>query len=495
MSDNKNSDNHADREPGKGAGGQHENPSTGKSANQQNTSQAAAGGESDDASDGSGMSRRQALKYIGIGAGALVAGGAIGGYGYTRSLRIPAREAARIKNVRFVVAGGSVGGLTVAARLLRAMPEANVTVIEPNAEHHYQPGYTLVGAGVYTPEEAKWKQKDLMHSSMKWVHDAVAHFEPDRNRVVTAGGDVVEYDYLVVGLGVQMNPNSVENFHEALESNHVATIYDLDQSIKYNKLMQDFRGGQLVATYPRGYVKCGGAPQKITWLSEDYWRTAGIRDKVEVDFYTERHTLFPPVPDVDRAVTPLVEARGIRNHYHHNIKAIDVKGRVAIFEELHPDGVTREVRKQYDLLHLVPGFRTPQPVREGPLTREGIGGQLSVDRETLQHTQYPNIFGIGDGAATGAAKTAATIRKQAPVVVANMLDMALDREPVAKYDGASGCPLLTRYGRCMMFEFDYEGNLVNEWIYNSTKETRMWWQFKVHGLKRLYRHAMLNGYV
>ncbi len=481
-------------EGGESGGQSNEQHADHVSAAQEGTQDTAADG-SDEAAGGKGISRRKALKYLGIGAGTLVVGSALGGYGYKRSLRIPAHEAAKIKNVRFVVAGGSVGGLTVAARLLRAMPEANVTVIEPNAEHHYQPGYTLVGAGVYTPEEAKWDQKDLMHSSMKWVHDAVAHFEPDRNRVITARGNVVEYDYLVVGLGVQMNPNSVENFHEALESNHVATIYDLDQSIKYNKLMQDFRGGQLVSTYPRGYVKCGGAPQKITWLSEDYWRSAGIRDKVEVDFYTQRHTLFPPVPDVDNAVKPLIEARGIRNHYHHTIKAVDVKGRVAIFEEERPDGSTREVRKQYDLLHLVPGFRTPEPVRQGPLTREGIGGQLSVDRETLQHTHYPNIFGIGDGAATGAAKTAATIRKQAPVVVANMIDMALDREPVAKYDGASGCPLLTRYGRCMMFEFDYEGNLVNEWIYNSTRETRMWWHFKVHGLKRLYRHAMLNGFV
>jgi len=495
MSEEKHFENNADREEGRGSGGQLPDQQTGHASAGQGDTQGTDGDDQDDASGGSGMSRRQALKYIGIGGGALVAGGAIGGYGYTRSLRIPASEAAKIKNVRFVVAGGSVGGLTVAARLLRAMPEANVTVIEPNAEHHYQPGYTLVGAGVYKPEEAKWRQQDLMQSSMKWVHDAVAHFEPDRNRVITRGGDAVEYDYLVVGLGIQMNPNSVENFHEALASNHVATIYDLDQSIKYNKLMQDFRGGQLVGTYPRGYVKCGGAPQKITWLSEDYWRSAGIRDKVEVDFYTQRHTLFPPVPDVDNAVKPLIEARGINNHYNHTIKAIDVGGRVAIFEEELGDGSMREVRKPYDLLHLVPGFRTPQPVREGPLTREGIGGQLSVDPETLQHTHYPNIFGIGDGAATGAAKTAATIRKQAPVVVANMLDLALDREPVAKYDGTSGCPLLTRYGRCMMFEFDYEGNLVNEWIYNSTKETWIWWQFKVHGLKRLYRHVMLKGYV
>ncbi len=273
MSEENHFKNNADREEGRESGGQSQDQPTGHASDAQEDMQGAGDDDRDDASRGKGITRRKALKYIGIGAGVLVAGSAIGGYGYTRSLRIPASEAAKIKNVRFVVAGGSVGGLTVAARLLRAMPEADVTVIEPNAEHHYQLGYTLVGAGVYKPEEAKWKQQDLMHSSMKWVHDAVAHFEPDPNRVVTRRGDAVEYDYLVVDLGVQMNPNSVENFHEALASKHVATVYDLDQSIKYNKLMQDFREGQLVGTYPRGYVKCGGTPQKITWLSE----TTGVR--------------------------------------------------------------------------------------------------------------------------------------------------------------------------------------------------------------------------
>ncbi len=442
-----------------------------------------------------GITRRQALKYIGVGTGIVLAGGAVGGYGYHRSLRLPSAEASRIKKVRFVIAGGSVGGLTVGARLLRAVPGADVTVIEPNENHHYQPGYTLVAAGVYSPEEVIFDQQSLMFPEMKWVKDAVKKFEPEKNRVITESGEVVNYDYLVVGLGVQMNPNSVENFTKALETPYAGNIYDLDKGIKYHELMKNFEGGRFVSTYPAGYVKCGGAPQKITWLSEDYWRTKGIREGVEVHFHTNRHTLFPPVPRVDEAVKPKIEARGIHNHYNQTLRAIDVSTRTAIFEEKTPEGSSREVRQKYDLIHPMPGFQTPKALRESDLTAEGIGGQLEVDRFTLQHKRFGNIFGIGDSAATGAPKTAATIRKQAPVVVANLLDAALGNQFSAKYDGTSGCPLLTRYGRCMMFEFDFEGNLVNERIYNSTKETRLWWHFKVHGLKRLYRHVLLNGYV
>ncbi len=442
-----------------------------------------------------GITRRQALKYIGYGTGGLIVAGGAGFYGYRKSLQVSSSEAAQVRKAKFVVAGGSIGGLTVAARLLRAVPGADITIIEPREEHHYQAGYTLVGAGVYNRDDVIFEQESLFLPGMKWVKDYVEAFEPEKNRVITRSGEAIDYDYLVVGLGVNLNLNSVENLAEALETDYVANIYDLASSEKYRKLADSFEGGKAVFTYPPGYVKCGGAPQKITWLSEDLWRSKGIRDKVDVHFHTQRNSLFPTVPRVDEAVTPLIEARGIHNHYASTLKAIDISTRTAIFEDVTENGTVREVRQKYDLLHPMPRFQTPKPLREGPLTREGIGGQLSVDRETLQHTQYPNIFGVGDNAATGAAKTAATIRKQAPVVAGNLIDIVLGYEPSNKYDGASGCPLLTRYGRCMMFEFDFEGNLIHEWLYRPTEETRIWWDFKVHGLKRLYRHVMMNGYV
>ncbi len=442
-----------------------------------------------------GISRKQALKYIGYGAGGLLVGGGTGFYGYRKSLQISSSEADQIKKAKIVVAGGSIGGLTAAARLLRAVPDADITVIEPREQHHYQPGYTLVGAGVYNREDVIFDQKSLFLSGMKWIKDYVQAFEPDQNRILTRGGERVSYDYLIVGLGVETNLDSIENLREALQTDYVANIYDLKSSEKYRQLAKNFEGGNAVFTYPAGYVKCGGAPQKITWLSEDLWRNEGKRDRTNVHFYTTRPSLFPVVPKVDQAVTPLIEKRGILNHYNHVLRAIDISTRTAIFEETGENGTGREIRQPYDLLHPMPAFQTPEPLRNGPLTREGIGGQLSVDRQTLQHTQYSNIFGVGDNAATGAAKTAATIRKQAPVVAGNIIDQILGHEPSNNYDGASGCPLLTRYGRCMMFEFDYQGNLINEWIYRPTQETRLWWNFKVHGLKRLYRHVMMNGYV
>ena len=406
-----------------------------------------------------------------------------------------AATGARIIKAKFVVAGGSIGGLTVAARLLRAVPEADITIIEPRDEHHYQPGYTLVGAGVYNRDDVLFDQKSLFLPGMKWVKDYLEAFEPERNRVITGSGDIIDYDYLIAGLGVEPDFDSVKNLKEALITDYVANIYDLSSGEKFRKLAREFDSGNAVFTYPAGFVKCGGVPQKITWLSEDLWRNEGKHNRIEIHFHTTRNTLFPAVPRLDEAVKPLIDARGINNHFNQTLRAIDISTRTAIFEESTENDSLHEIRRPYDLLHPMPRFRTPKPLRDGPLTREGIGGQLSDNRHTLQHQQYPNIFGVGDCAATGAAKTAATIRKQAPVVAGNLIDLALGYEPSNKYDGTSGCPLLTRYGRCMMFEFDFEGNLIHEWLYRPTQETRIWWDFKVHGLKQLYRHIMMNGYV
>lgn len=435
------------------------------------------------------------LKFLGVGAGVVAIGGGTTAYGFTRKDTLSSLDADKCKKLRFVVAGGSISGLTVAASLLRTVPGANITVIEPKKEHHYQPGYTLVAAGVYHPTDIIWDQKSLFLPGMRWVRDHVETFDPDNNRVITRSGDMIEYDYLVVGLGVEQDYSSVENYAKAIGTPHVANMYDLALGMKFKDMARAFERGKAVFTYPTGFVKCGGAPQKITWLSEDLWRSQGNRENIDIHFYSPQKGIFPIVPKIDKIITPMIEARGVTNHFNHTLRAIDISTRTAILEESLADGTTRELRQPYDLLHPMPRFRTPKPLRESSLTAEGLGGQIDVDRQTLRHKRYGNIFGVGDCAATGAPKTAATVRKQAPAVVGNLIDLALNREPSHLYDGTSGCPLLTRYGRCMMFEFDYSGNLVNEWLYQSTKETRRWWNFKVYGLKPLYRHVMIKGYV
>lgn len=442
-----------------------------------------------------GLSRRSVLKWTGIGVGALAVAGGGTAVGIEQSLKASGSDQAGVEKKHIVIAGGSIGGLTVAAQLKKAVPQANVTLIEPNDTHYYQPGFTLIGADVYKPDDVVMQQASLIPAGVKWVKDRVSAFDPEHNNVRLENGETIPYDYLVIAVGVVPNWKSVEGIEAALQTDHVSNVYDWKLAQKWRDLRNAFTGGEALIHYPQGYVKCGGAPQKQVWLAEDYWRTQKKnRDQVDLHYFTPQKSMFPIIPRIDEIVTPMSAERGINAHFFHVLKAIDPSTRTAIFEETLPDKSTREVRQHYDLFHAMPNFTVPKPLQGSVLTTEKLKGQVEVDKYTLQSPKFPNVFSLGDAAGTGAGKTAATIRKQAPTVVGNIIDLANGREISHKYSGIGGCPLLTRYGKCMMIEFDYDANLVNEKFYDSLNESDLWWQFKVHGLKRVYRVVMIRGY-
>lgn len=441
------------------------------------------------------FTRRTLLKGAGITAGVVAVGGAGSAFAYNESLKAPGADHAAVEARHVLIVGGSIGGLTVAAQLKRAVPKANITIVEPNERHYYQPGFTLVGADVYRPDEVVMATADLMPNGIKWVRDKVAAFDPDNNNVRLENGETIPYDIMVIAVGVVLNPKSVEGIEAALETPYVSNVYGWEHAQKWRDIRNDFAGGEVLVHYPKGYVKCGGAPQKQLWLAEDYWRTQrNIRDSIDLHYFTPQKSMFPVIPRIDDLVTPMSVERGIQPHYGHTLKAIDPANRIAIFEEQVDENTTREVQQHYDLFHAMPNFSVPKPLQGSVFTTEKLKGQVEVDKFTLQSPSYPNVFSLGDVAGTGAGKTAATIRKQAPAVVGNIIDLANGREISHRFSGIGGCPLLTRYGKCMMIEFDYDANLVNEGLYNSMEETSVWWEFKVHGLKRVYRDVMIRGY-
>ncbi len=363
-----------------------------------------------------------------------------------------------------VIAGSGLGGLAVANRLSKMLDGAKITIIDAKEVHNYQPGYTLVATGIWPLGKVNdMRNADLQHDGIEWIKDMVAGFDPSANTVTTASGTSIRYDYLVVGIGTHQDWTQIEGMDlKAIGTNGLTSVYpSADAAAATWVAMDAFRkiGGNAVMTVPATPLKCAGAPLKMTFMLRDRLAQAGTLGNSKVTYYAALTSVFGVKVVNDNVLTRWKDL-GIGVEYSQKLKSVDIGARRATFA--NPEGDTLEV--PYDFIHVVPPMRAPDAVKNSDLAwKEGpmaAGGWLEVDKATLQHKRFKNVFGIGDINGTPRGKTAATIKKSAPMVAQHVVDVIAGREPGQKFDGYTSCPLIVREGAAMLIEFDYDGNLT-----------------------------------
>jgi len=387
-----------------------------------------------------------------------------------------------------VIVGGGTAGITVAAQLTRGwFNNTDVLIIDPAENHYYQPAWTLVGAGTFRKEATRRKESSVIPRKAKWLKDALVILDPEHNHVITQSGTTVEYKYLVVAAGIQMHWDAIPGLKENLGKHGICSNYSYETVAYTWECIRNFRGGTAIFTQPRGAIRCGGAPQKICYLAEDYFRKAGIRDKSRVIFVAPGKAIFS-VAKYRAVLERLIEQRGIETMFGHHLVELQPEERKAVFENVDTH---QRITLQYDMIHVTPPQGPPAFIAASPLADKN--GWVDVDKHTLQHVRYPNVFSLGDCSNLPTSKTGAAIRKQAPVLVKNLRAVMEGRTPTATYHGYTSCPVVTRYGRVVLAEFDYDHNPVETFPFNQAKERWTMWVLKKYFLPMMYWHGMLKG--
>ncbi|NYF60016.1 NAD(P)/FAD-dependent oxidoreductase [Micromonospora purpureochromogenes] len=397
-----------------------------------------------------------------------------------------------VRHHRVVIVGGGTAGISVAARL-RRRGVTDIALIEPSEHHYYQPLWTLVGSGLAKAGETVRPQGKLIPDSVTWIRDRATSADPDNRIIALASGDTVAYDQLVMAPGLQLDFDAVPGLAESVGRNGVSSNYRYDLAPRTWEFIQRVRGGTAIFTMPTGPIKCGGAPQKIAYLAADWWRREGLLDATRIIMVLPTPTIFSQ-PDWAKALEKVVADYGIEVRNESQLVEVDGDSRRAVI--LNNKSGTKETI-DYDLLHAVPPQSAPDWLKGTALADPASPfGYLAVDQYTLQSTRWPEVFALGDVANLPTSKTGAAIRKQVPVVVANML-AARRREPLpARYDGYTSCPLVTAHNRMLLAEFDYLLKPRPSFPVIDTMQPRYdMWLLKRYGLPALYWHGMLRGLV
>jgi sulfide:quinone oxidoreductase len=461
------------------------------------------------------LTRRDALKLMGISP---IAAGVLAS---SSSSVITKAEASDAKG-KIVIVGAGSGGIMALARLHSDLKNPDITIIAPNELHIYQPGQVFEAAGLYTHDDLIKPNSDFIPEDVNWIKDEVASFDPDNNSLITRSGEKISYDYLIVATGIVYHYDWIKGLKEEdIGTNGISSVYlnNMEEGTTkggsvtwewFNALKDAAASGKkprAIYTQPSTPIKCGGAPQKILYLSADHLKKEGL--SAEYIFATTSGKLFGLDPIANSLSEVQKRYDTITNKFNHNLVSMDVANKIATFEHTYEvqgeydeeskeyDMITKKelVEMEYDFIHVVPPMGPPKAVVESLLgwQKGSAQGWLEVDRITLQHRRYANVFGIGDVCGIPLGKTGGSARHHGPVVAGNLIAQMEKKALKEKFDGYTVCPLKASYGQIIMAEFNYDGLAPSFSFLAPEKPRWIWWAFDLYMLKPMYWYLMLRG--
>lgn len=393
-------------------------------------------------------------------------------------------------NYQIVIIGGGNAGISVASKLLLADKSLQVALIDPADKHYYQPAWTLVGGGAFNIQDTERNEASVIPKGVHWIKEKVNSFNPESNEIILGNGEKVSYQYLVVAAGIQLNWDEVKGLNETLGKNGVCSNYSFKHAPYTFECISNLKEGKAIFHNPHTPVKCGGAPHKIMYLAADYFRKHGVLSNINIQYWSGAGKLFA-VPKYEKTLLEVCKRGNIQLNFMQKLVEVDGPAKRAKFVGIGEDNKEEETWVEFDMMHVTPPQGPPAFIKESPLAN--AAGWVDVDKHTLQHVRFANIFSLGDSSGLPTSKTGAAIRKQAPVVVENLIASIKHQALSGHYTGYTSCPLVTGYGKLVLAEFDYDNKPMETFPFDQSKERLSMYILKRYVLPWLYWAKILTG--
>jgi sulfide:quinone oxidoreductase len=352
------------------------------------------------------------------------------------------------KNV--VVLGGGTAGTAVANRLRRLLPahEADITVIDQDSKHWYQPGLLFAPFGTKPVDRLQRNRWAQLLAGVGWQQAGVDHVDPAGSAVTLHDGGRIDYDVLVLATGARLLPDETEGLTGEGWGENVFTFYSPEGAAALNRRLRHVDCGRLVVNVADMPIKCPVAPLEFCFLADAYFRRRGIRDRIELVYATPLDAAFTK-PIAASKLAGLLDRKGIELVTEFNTGNVDSDGERGKLTSY--DG--RDI--PFDLAVVVPIHGGAEYVGRSP----GLGDPLDfvmTDPETLQAKAAPNVFALGDATDLATSKAGSVAHFQSEVVAENIAHYLRDEPLDATYDGHANCFIETGGGKALLIDFNTE---------------------------------------
>jgi sulfide:quinone oxidoreductase len=348
---------------------------------------------------------------------------------------------------RLLILGGGTAGTMVANKLHGKLDREawQITVVDADDDHLYQPGLLFVPFGVYDPDEITRPRHRYLHSGIDLVLAEIDRVEPDHNRVHLVDGETLGYDYLVIASGAESRPDQTPGMLDGEWRKSIHDFYTLDGSTALAEKLRTWEGGKLVVQVVEMPIKCPVAPLEFSFLADWFFREHHMRDNVDITYVTPLPGAFTK-PIASQMLGGMLDERKIGLEPDFMVESVDAERKTLVsYDE-------REV--PFDLLVTIPLNMGAEFV-----TRSGLGNEVGfvpVDKHTFLSTKYDNIFALGDASDIPASKAGSVAHFAAEIFVPNFLNYIKGAPMAEAFDGHANCFIESGDGKGMLIDFNYD---------------------------------------